>query len=234
MYTVQVGAFEGPLDLLLFFIQRDEIDIYDIPISRIANEFLEYVQLMEEIQLDGIGDFLYMAAELLRIKAKMLLPQHAEEETTEDPRMALVERLLEYIRYKEAATYLSAFQQKRAQHFVRQVDTAQYRTSEEVWHPPTLYALVFAFKQVLERVTKEEPVHQVESEEYTLEEQQQYILNHVLPGKRVSFLTLICRRTRAFIIVTFLALLELIQQRKVRALLVDEQGTQFYVERISP
>ena len=109
MYRIRLQEFEGPLDLLLFFIQRDELDIYDIPIAQITDEFLGYVRLIEEIDLDGVADFIYMAALLIHIKARMLLPRPDLDEEGEpiDPRQELVERLLEYVRYKEAAEELA-------------------------------------------------------------------------------------------------------------------------------
>nr|NIR86196.1 segregation/condensation protein A [Candidatus Bathyarchaeota archaeon] len=105
MYRVQLKNFEGPLDLLLFFIKRDELDIYDIPISYITNQFLEYINLMEELDLDVASEFILMASMLMSIKAKMMLPQEESDEEFDehDPRYELVQRLLEYKRYKEMA-----------------------------------------------------------------------------------------------------------------------------------
>ncbi|MEX0602572.1 MAG: segregation/condensation protein A, partial [Bacteroidota bacterium] len=101
MYTVKLTDFEGPLDLLLFFIKRDELDIYDIPISKITREFLGYIHYMESLDLEVAGEFVVMAAELMQIKVKMLLPPEPGEEEEEDPRAMLVKRLVEYKRYKE-------------------------------------------------------------------------------------------------------------------------------------
>ena len=108
MYKIRLAQFEGPLDLLLFFIKRDELDIYDIPISKITKDFMEYLQLLEQLDLETAGDFILMAATLMQIKVKMLLPKEVDEKGEEiDPRADLVRALLEYKRYKEMSDELS-------------------------------------------------------------------------------------------------------------------------------
>ena len=107
MYKVKLTEFEGPLDLLLFFIKRDELDIYDIPISKITKEFLEYLHLLTELDLEIAGDFIVVAAELMQIKVRMLLPKAPGEVEEDDPRAELVRRLLEYKRFKEASMMLA-------------------------------------------------------------------------------------------------------------------------------
>src|SRR5690625_4741258 len=121
MYRVHIEDFEGPLDLLLFFIRRDELDIFNIPIARIADEYLSYVRVLEKIDLDAVGEFLYMAAMLINIKARMLLPTPELDEEGEpiDPRRELVERLLEYVRFKEASQRLTELKTERADVFTR-------------------------------------------------------------------------------------------------------------------
>ncbi|MFV1981442.1 MAG: ScpA family protein [Rhodothermia bacterium] len=135
MYQVRLSDFEGPLDLLLFFIQRDELDVYDIPIAQIADEFLDYVRVMDEIDLDGAGEFIYMAALLISIKARMLLPRTNRDGDEEilDPRKELVERLVEYVRFKDAAEQLGDTWEVRSKLFVRDepVDLADDAISEE-------------------------------------------------------------------------------------------------------
>ena len=121
MYRIQLKDFEGPLDLLLFLIRRDELDIFDIPIAAITHEYLEYVRVLEDIDLDGAADFIYMAALLIGIKARMLLPSPETDDESEalDPRQELVERLLEYRRYKEAAEKLGTLSEERSMLFTR-------------------------------------------------------------------------------------------------------------------
>jgi segregation and condensation protein A len=236
MYRVELEQFEGPLDLLLFFIKRDEIDIYDIPIARIADEYLAYVRVMEEIDLDGVGDFIYMAALLINIKARMLLPSQETDEEGEavDPRRELVERLLEYVRFKEAADQLSTRREYRREHFVRgdaSDDRERMEEDHEVEVDASVYELVEALGRVLEVDEDEEaePVHEVEPVEHTVEEQQRYVLRRLDRESRVSFRDLVRRESRGFVIATFLALLELARQQYLRLQLKDE-ASDFFVE----
>ena len=222
MYRVELQQFEGPMDLLLFFIKRDEIDIYDIPIARIADEYLAYVRVLEEIDLDGVGDFLYMAALLINIKAKMLLPSDDDGEEGEavDPRRELVERLLEYVRFKEAADQLSTRREQRHNHFTRG-DASAVREDivddHEVSVDGSVYDLVEALGRILEEEEEEdqEPVHEVDPIEYDVEDQQRFVLREIEGGERLSFRTLVTHRSKAFIIATFLAVLELARQHYV-------------------
>ena len=157
MYRIQLQEFEGPLDLLLFFIQRDEIDIFDIPIARITDEYLEYVRLMEEIDLDGVADFIYMAALLINVKVRMLLPRPELDEDGEpiDPRRELVERLLEYMRYKEASEGLAVYHENRANLFTRGAASAQQdlfeRAMPETLVNTTLFDLISALRRLFEQ-----------------------------------------------------------------------------------
>ncbi|WP_118839185.1 segregation and condensation protein A [Salinibacter ruber] len=237
MYRVELEQFEGPMDLLLFFIKRDEIDIYDIPIARIADEYLAYVRIMEEIDLDGVGDFIYMAALLINIKARMLLPSQEADEDGEsvDPRRELVERLLEYVRFKEAADQLSTRREQRREHFVRgdaSSDRERIEESHEVEVDASVYELVEALGRVLEADEEDEddePIHEVEPLEYTVEEQQQYVIERLRREPQVSFRALIQGESRGFVIATFLALLELTRQQHLW-LRIEERASDFSVE----
>ncbi len=219
MYRVRLDQFEGPLDLLLFFIQRDELDIYDIPIARIADEFLEYVRILEQIDLDGVGDFLYMAAVLINIKARMLLPSPDLDEEGEpiDPRAELVERLLEYVRYKEAALGLSEQFDRRSESFTR--GAAGMDEALRIESPPdveeaSIFDLVSALRRVLTEAP-DEPQHGIETEAYSIEEQQEYVLSHLSESESCSFVYLVSDRSKAFIITTFLAVLEMAKEGRV-------------------
>ena len=213
MFQVRVDQFEGPLDLLLFFIQRDELDIYDIPIASIADEFLEYVRVLEQIDLDGVGDFLYMAAILINIKARVLLPSQEVDAEGEpvDPRTELVTRLLEYVRYKEAAEQLTTQLDLRAQLFTRgdaSAPSINISTGLEAVKQGSVFDLISALKRVLS-TADDEPEHHIEGESYSIEEQQSYIVAQLKLHGRQSFVRLVERRSKAFIITTFLAVLEL-------------------------
>ncbi len=216
-YRVQLQQFEGPLDLLLYFIRRDELDVYDIPVARITDEYLAYVRLMEEVDLDGVAEFIYMAAILIGIKAKMLLPRPEVDEEGEpiDPRAELVRRLLEYMRYKEAATALATRHAERAERFVRGAASAPEPEEEEPSYRLSVFDLISALKRVLDEAP-DEVIHPVRRYEYTVEDQQAYLLTRVQAGERVAFTEIVVGRPRGFIVTTFLAVLDLVQRRVLR------------------
>ncbi len=221
-YTVMLPNFEGPLDLLLFFIKRDELDIYDIPIARITEEFLVYTQALQMLDLEQAGEFIVMAATLMQIKAKMLLPKPErgpnEEEDEEDPRAELVRRLLEYKQYKEVAEKLRVREEEQRNVYYRQIFTADERvvpeeTPEDALRNVTLYDLLSAFKKAVDRAKKKKNTHIVEKIAYTVEEQTEYILGIFGHRSQVTFFELIDRMDRIGVIVTMLALLELIKNK---------------------
>lgn len=228
MYRVRLPVFEGPLDLLLYFIRRDELDIYDIPIARIADEFLSYVRLMEELDLDGVGDFLYLAAVLLHIKVQMLLPRPSqgvgEEPEASDPRQELVERLLDYLRYKEAAARLEVRAEHRRQCY-RRGEAMRAADEQQVVGPPPLAPiplpeLLGALQRVLQRWAAP-PAHTVRREIYSVEAQMRYVQEQLRNRAASSFSALVAGRPRGFVIATFLAVLELARQRRVWLRLLD-------------
>ncbi|MFB6246945.1 MAG: ScpA family protein [Salinibacter sp.] len=238
MYRVELQQFEGPMDLLLFFIKRDEVDVYDIPIARIADEYLAYVRLLEEIDLDGVGDFIYMAALLINIKAQMLLPSTETDGEGEavDPRRELVERLLEYVRFKEAADQLSTRRERRGEHFTRG-DASSHREKVQADHDAevdaSVYDLMEALGQMLDESGTEDtdPVHEVEPLEHSVDDQQRYVLTRLSDTARLSFQSLVRTRSKGFVIATFLAALELARQHYLRIEL-DDSSTDFHlVER---
>ncbi len=169
-YTFRLEGFEGPLDLLLHLIQKNEIDIFDIPMALITEQYLEYLQMMKMINLDIAGEYLLMASTLLHIKSKMLLPkpQDGEEEEGEDPRAELVRRLLEYQKYKEAAGELEKRPMLGRDVFVRWVPPEE-EASEEERIEVSLFELLEAFRKVLERA-KLEGVHEVHLEPISVED----------------------------------------------------------------
>lgn len=235
MYRIHLDDFEGPLDLLLFFIRRNEFDIFDLPISQITDEYLGYVKVMEEIDLDAAADFIYMAAVLIGIKAKLLLPRPERDDEGEeiDPRRELVERLLEYVRYKEAATHLADRFEQRADRFTRTAPPETYLPEEET--EPSYTVSVFDLIAVLQKVLAQappDPIHTVRRFEYTVEEQQEYLLAALPMGLGArSFVELVAGRDRAFVIASFLAVLELIRAGVV--LVMDNRiGTDFYLQRM--
>lgn len=216
MYKIRLQQFEGPLDLLLFFLKRDELDIYDIPISQITKEFMEYLQLLEQLDLEAAGDFILMAATLMQIKVRMLLPKEIDEKGEEiDPRADLVKALLEYKRYKEMSEEMSFMEANMRKYNFRgnyDEDSKQTPTNfETLLKNITIYDLIKAFKKVLlDRPA--EPVHQIKKFNVTIDEQMDYISKKLKLKNTISFLELMLElRDRIRIVVTFIALLEMVK-----------------------
>ena len=215
--TFKLPRFEGPLDLLLHLIKRDEIDIHDIPIARITQQYLQYIELMRLLDLDVAGDFLVMAATLMRIKAKMLLPLPAvgEEEEEGDPREELVQRLIEYRQFKEAAETLNLKEGERRLLFERGMVPGEDEAGPLPLAPATLFDLLDALNRVMSRVS-ESQVYEVQGELYDVEDKMSLIARTVAELGSVSFTDLLLKcRARSEMIVTFIALLELIKLGQV-------------------
>lgn len=220
-YPVRLEHFEGPLDLLLHLITQHEVDIYDIPIAQVAQQYLDYIDVMQELDLDVAGEFLVMAATLIHIKSKMLVPvdptEAAGDENQEDPRDALVQRLLEFQRYKEAAGVLHQKGQVRAATWTRpdSVLPAFDDAGEEMLEAG-LFDLISAFKELLDR-RKALLSHEVESQGKTVEQRMDELLAMLRAGESLEFLELFATlETKADMILTFLALLELIRMKLVK------------------
>jgi len=212
MYTVRLPNFEGPLELLLYFVKRDELDIYDIPIAQITEEFLDYVRLMQMLDLELAGEFVVMAATLMRIKAQMLLPRPTDAEGTpaEDPRAQLVVQLIEYSRYRDVAEHLAERAEAQRYVFYRSLLAAQPAADSVEYRNATLFDLLGALYGILRRQQPQEPTfHQLSREQYSVEEQAAAILETVRQSGRVRFGDFVRGRSRAFVVATFLALLEL-------------------------
>ena len=212
-YHIKLERFEGPLDLLLHLIKIEEIDIYDIPIAHITLQYLSYIEMMQMLDLDVAGEFLVMAATLMRIKARMLLPASPveEEEETEDPREELVRRLLEYKRFKEAAQALREREEQRRLVFERGFSEIAMDNGEVVLEEATLFDLMDALRQALSRVS-EVPVHEVEAEKLDVVRKIAEISRLLRAKGKVLFSELLehCR-SRLEIIGTFISILELVR-----------------------
>ena len=218
---IRLPEFEGPLDLLLYLIKKNEVDIHDIPIAPITRQYMEYLDLMKELNLDVAGEFMVMAATLIHIKSKMLVPVNPTEaegeEESEDPRDELVRRLLEFQRYKEAAGLLHQKREIRAATWIRP-DTAlpAFDDAGEEMLEAGLYDLIGAFKELLER-RKTLLAHEVEHEGKSVEQRMEELLALLREGQSLEFLELFAREeTKAGMILTFLALLELIRLKRIK------------------
>jgi segregation and condensation protein A len=218
---IQVEEFEGPLDLLLYLIRRNQVDIHDIPIAPITRQYMEYLELMQQLNLELAGEFMVMAATLIHIKAKMLVPvepTEAEgEDSLEDPREALVQRLLEFQRYKEAAGVLHQMGQIRAATWTRpDAVVPRFDDAGEEMLEAGLYDLIAAFRELLER-RKVLLAHEVEKETKSVEARMEELAALIREGESLEFLELFANlETKAEMIVTFLALLELIRLKHVK------------------
>lgn len=232
-YTIKIQQFEGPFDLLLFFIERDELDINDIPIAKITNDFLNYIRHLESLDIDIASEFILVAATLMRIKAKMLIPRkELDDEGNEiDPREELAQKLIEYKKYKSILEEMSALEENRHFRHIRGNATAELRHIAEKalvdieLESLNLYKLLQTFQQLMKKYEDEQnkPKHQIVKFDYSIEDQQQYILNKIPKGKKIAFekifLTL---ENRTHAIVTFIALLELLNLQTIE--LIQGEG----------
>jgi segregation and condensation protein A len=218
---IHLPLFEGPLDLLLYLIKREKIDIHDIPIAPITRQYTEYLDLMRELNLDVAGEFMVMAATLIHIKSKMLVPieptEAQGEEEYVDPREELVRRLLEFQRYKEAAGVLHQQAQIRAAQWTRpETVLPRFDDAGEEMLEAGLYDLIAAFKELLDR-RKTLLAHEVEAEGPPVEQRMEELLAMIREGESLEFLELFASlETKNEMITTFLALLELIRLKQVR------------------
>lgn len=222
-YKVKLEVFEGPLDLLLYLIKRDEIDIYDISIERITRQYLEYLQAFKELKIDIAGEFIVMAANLIYMKSRSLLPldqQPPEEDAEEDdPRWDLIRQLIEYKKFKEAASQLQdrALEQERI--FTRDGGSAPLSDAPLPLHEVGIFQLIHAFQEVIKRAEGRENLGEIFAERFSVSEKIERILQRVSSGEPVRFSELFGQlASRVEIVVTFLALLELIRLNQVRAL----------------
>lgn len=229
MYTVKLRDFEGPLDLLLFFIKRDELDIYNIPIAKITKEFFDYLQYMRQLDLEIAGEFLVMAAELMQIKVKMLLPPEPGEEEEEDPHANLVKRLIEYKRFKELAADMStreAEQMKIAYRGYHESDprVEEFNEDERSLSDVSLFDLIASFQYAMARMPKKF-VHEIVRLNVTIDEQIEYLLDFFSRRSEATFFELIEGMTEKIrVIVTFIALLEVIRSKQLIARQVEPFG----------
>ncbi len=239
-YSIKVDQFEGPFDLLLFFIERDEMDIYNIQITKIINDFLDFIHHQEKLNIELSSEFILFVATLMRIKAKLLLPRKELDALGNeiDPRQELIDKILEYKRYKEAATQMADMEalrmlmQKRGniQHEMSKVGEEAAEGTE--LQTVTLFKLMKSFEKVMTRLQERQnrPVHTVVRYNYTMEASREYLLKTVQDGKTVAFEKIfdVCQ-DRVHALFFFLSILELSQQKYMK-LLVGEGRNNFIIE----
>ena len=235
MFRISLEEFEGPLDLLLFFIKRDELDIYNIPISKITKDFIGYLEAMQSLNLEVAAEFIYMASLLMSIKAKMLLPNEALEEggaSEFDPRTELAERLMEYKRIKEGAEKMRVLEETRHAMFARgYYESFEPEVIDELDEPvnrPTLYHLIMTYKSVLDKMPRVS-VQNVDEAPVTIDEQCELILGKLQETIQISFRTVLTGMKEPLVlVVTFLAVLELCKGQKI-VVIVKEGHDDFWM-----
>ncbi len=220
MFNIKIENFEGPLDLLLYFIKRDKIDIYDIPITQITNEYISAIDEAKKLDVSIAGEFLFMASMLLRIKTQMLLPRQINDESLdiEDPRIDLVAQLLEYKKYKSIANKLKNLHFENKDSFFRNSSKVVYDQSpnaSDFLNEVTLYDISKIFKDAVNNAPTQDSF-EIYRETVSLKDQQDFILQQFNNGKILSLKNLVKKlETKLEIIVTFLALLEMIKRSEI-------------------
>lgn len=241
-YEIKLPQFEGPFDLLLFFIERDELDIYDIPIKKITDDFLAYIHQAEAMNIELASEFILVAATLMRIKAKMLLPRkELDEQGNEiDPRQELVQKLLEYKQFKEVVDEMQRMEEERMKLFVRGniqrdlIQLSEVSGNDAELHSLTLFKLFNAFSSVLKRMEeqKNKPTHTVIKYPYTIEETKERLLTTLSKESYSSFESVFSHcENRIHAIFNFLSLLELIQLNRIE-LKLGEGVNNFWLKLI--
>jgi segregation and condensation protein A len=240
-YQVKLDTFEGPLDLLLYLIRKNEVNVYDIPISLITEQYLSYLELMQELNLDVAGEFLVMAATLIHIKSRTLLPRpdptQEDGGPEEDPREALVRRLLEHQKYKAAAELLHERETVRSAQFTRP-DASVADAAGDEYEPELevdLFTLIAAFKGVLERANRR-PRMVLPPEQISIEDRIEQLLSRLSETEACGFEELFADGdgSRPFMIVTFLALLEMIRLKLIRVFQAGSFGAIRVYKRARP
>jgi segregation and condensation protein A len=225
-YKVKLEVFEGPLDLLLYLIKMDEVDIYDISIERITQQYLEFMEAFKVLDLEVAGEFVVMAANLIYIKSRSLLPAHVqppEEEVEEDdPRWDLIRQLVEYKKFKDAAAQLSQRELEQSNLFARLPDTSDH-LAERPLGEVSVFDLINAFNKVLKRIeARSEDLREIFAENFTVSDKIDLIMKLTASGVPLKFTELFASAaSRTEVVVTFLALLELV---RLKQLLLTQEG----------
>jgi len=214
-YSVDLEVFQGPLDLLLYLIRKDEIDIYDIPIARITEQYMQYVEMMQCLNLELAGEYILMAATLIRIKARLLLPRDADDLEDADPRQELVAALLEYKKFKEASEILREKRLMEERIFTPPAVDGNRKSKVILSDSTTLYDLLTSFRDVLERIGKDQ-FYEIQPEELTVEDRIRRVIEVLADKDSVAFQELFMDVPRKLVaIMTFMAILELARVHRI-------------------
>ena len=243
-FEIKLPLFEGPFDLLLFFIERDELDIYDIPISKITADFLDYVHHLEKMNVEVASEFILVAATLMRIKSKLLLPRPViDDDGNElDPREELIKHLLEYKKYKSVIAEISKMESERLDlerrgNLMTEIKKLSQTTDVEAeMQDLDLYKLMKVFHKVLKRYDYEQskPIHEVVQFPYTIQGQKDYVVQRLISreSRRISFVELLQEKAEKIVVIfNFLAILELLQLGEI-TLQIGEGFNNFWIEKL--
>jgi segregation and condensation protein A len=243
-FKINLPQFEGPFDLLLFFIERDELDIYDIPIAKITDNFLEHIQHMTMLNIEMASEFILVASTLMRIKSRLLLPRKELNEAGEeiDPREELVQKLLEYKKYKEVSEQLSTLEDIRLQMMKRGNSqeeskniSAMFETDSEM-ETLSMYKLLKVFETVLKRheISKNRVVHEIAPYPYQISDEKEIIINALESKEKLDFIQAFdtCE-SRIHAVFHFLAILELIQEQVIE-IIIGEGVNNFWIQKVAP
>jgi segregation and condensation protein A len=230
-YKVKFEVFEGPLDLLLYLIKEEEVDIYEVNLTRLASQFVEYIDLMRELDLEVAGEFLVMAATLMYIKSKELLPVDQQvtpegEEDEEDPRWELIRKLVEYKKFKDAAGRLQALETAAENTFARLPAKPVFEHTEtETRQTASIFELLNAVNGILKRFNEREDLRDIFEDKWTVSEKIETIITRIKTSSRLRFTELFSDATsRTEVVVTFLAVLELIRLKQIEAVQAEQFG----------
>ncbi len=240
-FEIKLELFEGPFDLLLFFIERDELDIYDIPIAKITDDFLQYLEHLERLNVEIASEFILVAATLMRIKAKMLLPRPViDEQGNEiDPREELIKHLLEYKKYKSVVSTLAEMEAERLDREKRGNLKKEIKKLSETINVEAemqdldLYKMMKVFQKVIKRYEFEQnkPIHKVVQYPYTIEKQKAKLMERLVYGKKLSFSEMVEEKPEKILVIfNFLSILELLQLKQI-VISLGEGFNNFWIER---
>lgn len=224
-YQVKLeNVFEGPMDLLIHLIKKSEVDVYDIPVAYITEQYLAYLEWLKLLDIDNVGDFLVMAATLTQIKSRLLLPSHGDDDEPEDPRLEIVRPLTEYMQIKSAAEELARRNLLGDQIFTRNINPRSYTAEDTDSIQVGLFELIDAFQKILQKVSKEHAVD-LSTERVSVKDRMNAMIALLEEKGSIAFLELFSEAPeKADIIVTFLALLELMKLNLVRAVQSMDSG----------
>ena len=239
-YKARLTEFEGPMDILLHFVKVDDLDIYNIPIAKITKDFLDYINIMTNLDIELAGEFLVMASELMKIKARMMIPQVDESGNLvdeEDPRMTLVRKLLEYKRFKDISEQISELETEQRQRVFRHnfendvaITDKNFETDLSLKNV-TIFNLIKAYKRVISSVRKE-VVHPIELLDITPENQKDFILNLIDEKNQIDFMEMISEvKEKLRIICIFLALLQMALEGIIEIVVAETDMSKFYLKR---